>query len=140
VITVNSLSRKSGAEQALLAIRRECNTPQLLRYQLASGVVLNAWIQHEQRFGSRALKQFYAFKKRMNELAQWADAQRYPDVHVWADRDHRSSGPAITYIRIENVDFSFHALPIGEKLIGNGRSPAEWSGVRLKPIAPLVLE
>lgn len=124
--------------EALAALKRPCQSKAQLRYQLASGVVLNAWIERELALGYRRRKKFYAFKKRLGELLRWVTDNPMPAVHYWADRSSHSS-QEITYFRIDGVDFSFHAVPGARRLAIDGPAPRSWSGVRLKPIAPLVL-
>ena len=124
--------------EALAALKRPCRSKAQLRYQLASGVVLNAWIEGELALGYRKRKKFYAFKERIGGLLRWVIDNPMPGVLYWADRPSRASGE-ITYFRIDGVDFSFHAVPGAGSLADDGPAPLPWSGVRLKPIAPLVL-
>jgi hypothetical protein len=49
------------------------------------------------------------------------------------------SKTSILHIKIDNVDFSFDAIPITHRLLDSSGSQLKWSGVRLKPIAPIVL-
>jgi hypothetical protein len=42
-------------------------------------------------------------------------------------------------IRIDGVDFSFHAVPRSEALLPGDEAGLTWSGIHLRPIAPLVL-
>lgn len=117
--------------EALAAIRRSCSTKGELRYQLAAGVVLNAWIESERRRGF-SRKKFYAFKARIAELALWAHACRPPGVSLWREDD-------LFFFRIDGVDFSFHAIPHHATSAIDVEPRLVWSGQRLKPIAPLVL-
>lgn len=124
--------------EALAALKRPCQSKAELRYQLSAGVVLNAWIEREMALGYRQRKKFYAFKKHLGELLRWVVDNSMPGVQYWAEQLSPSS-QEITYFRIDGVDFSFHAIPGARRLAINGPAPLSWSGVRLKPIAPLVL-
>ena len=124
--------------EALAALKRPCHSKAELRYQLAAGVVLNEWIERERAFGYRQRKKFYAFKKRIGQLLRWLVKNAMPGVQYWVERPPRSS-QEITFIRIDEVDFSFHAIPGARDLANDGPEALSWSGIRLKPIAPLVL-
>ncbi len=69
--TVASLS-EADVNEALAALKSPCSSKSELRYQLAAGVVLNAWIEEERQLGFKQRKQFYAFKARIGALAEWA--------------------------------------------------------------------
>jgi hypothetical protein len=45
----------------------------------------------------------------------------------------------ILYERIDDVDFSFHAIPGTDAFLEAGDNAPTWSGMRLKPVAPIVL-
>ena len=124
--------------EALAALKRPCNSKAELRYQLAAGVVLNAWIENERALGFRQRKKFYAFKQRIRTLLRWAVENPVPGISYWVEYLSDSQGP-IVYIRIDGVDFSFHAIPSLHELAFRDQQPSTWSGVRLKPVAPLVL-
>jgi hypothetical protein len=129
---------EADVHEALAALKRPCGSKSELRYQLAAAVVLNAWIESERRLGFSHRKKFYAFKQKVDSLTNWAMTAEPPGVRLWAEAPHHSKTP-ILYIRVDEVDFSFHAIPVARRILGSGRSPLIWSGVRLKPIAPLVL-
>lgn len=126
---------EGDVQEALAALKRPCHDKDELRYQLAAGVVLNAWIDGEVRRGLRKRKKFYAFKAQIGALARWATESRLPQVTVWTDGNVGDRDP-IVYIRVDDVDFSFHAIPDAHEF---EHSPHVWAGVRLKPIAPFVL-
>ena len=129
---------ESDVHEALAVLRSPCNSKGELRYQLAAGVVLNAWIESERRLGFVQRKRFYAFKQRIGSLMRWAETNPLPGVDLWIERDTSNSHP-ITFVRIDGVDFSFHAVPSVQDKRFASPSHFTWSGVRLKPIAPLVL-
>lgn len=129
---------EADVHEALAALKRPCDSKSELRYQLAAAVVLNAWIESERRLGFSQRKKFYAFKEKINSLANWAMTAELPGVRLWAEALPHSKTP-ILYIRVDDVDFSFHAIPFARRLLDSGGSQLTWSGVRLKPIAPLVL-
>ena len=99
---------------------------------------INEWIERERALGYRQRKKFYAFKEQIGALLRWLIEHPMPGVQYWAEHLPRSSQD-ITYIRIDGVDFSFHAIPGARELANDGPAALSWSGVRLKPIAPLVL-
>lgn len=124
--------------EALAALKLPCGSKAEFRYHLAAGVVLNAWIEAERRLGFIQRKRFYAFKQQIGALAAWAAEAKLPGVSVWADPVSGRAAP-ILYLRIDDVDFSFREIPTARKLSDSGLEQLTWSGVRLKPIAPLVL-
>jgi hypothetical protein len=128
---------ESDVHEALAALRRPCEGKEELRYQLAAGVVLNAWIQDERALGHTKRKAFYAFKARLAQLAQWAVIANIDGVSVWLDHATKL-GQAIVYFRIDGVDFSYHSIPVGDVVLEQPK--LSWTGVRLKPIAPIVLK
>jgi hypothetical protein len=129
---------EADVHEALAALKRPCGSRSDLRYQLAAAVVLNAWIESERRLGFSQRKRFYAFKQNVDSLTKWAMTAKPPGVKLWAEALPQSKTP-ILYIRVDEVDFSFHSIPVARCLLGSGRSQLTWSGVRLKPIVPLVL-
>jgi hypothetical protein len=130
------LITEADVHEALAAIRLHCNSKSDLRYQLAAGVVLNAWIENERRLGHNQRKKFYAFKERIGSLVTWAAEEELPGVEIWIEI--LSNGPLL-FVRVDDVDFSFHAIPGAEKFYTRHHESPVWSGVRLKPIAPIVL-
>jgi hypothetical protein len=97
---------------------------------------LNAWIEDERRLGFVGRKKFYAFKQKVGELVIWVAKERLPGIAIWAEA---GSSEPLLFIRVDGVDFSFHAIPGADAFLNEGSDALVWSGVRLKPIAPLVL-
>jgi hypothetical protein len=128
---------EADVHEALAALKRSCTSKAELRYQLAAAVVLNAWIEEERRLGFVRRKKFYAFKQHVGALVRWAADANLPNVRLWAETGSGSNTP-ILYVRIDDVDFSFHAIPGAEAFVG-ARKDLTWTGARLKPIAPIVL-
>jgi hypothetical protein len=126
---------EADVHEALAALRLPCTSISEFRYQLAAGVVLNAWIENERRLGYAQRRKFYAFKERIGDLVTWAAASDLPEVKIWTEI---ISNEPLLFIRDDDVDFSFHAIPGAYKFHVEARTPV-WSGVRLKPIAPIVL-
>jgi hypothetical protein len=126
---------EADVHEALAALKRPCSSKSELRYQLAAAVVLNIWIEDERRLGFVGRKKFYAFKQKVGALVQWAANARPEGVRIWAEA---GSKEPILYIRIDDVDFSFHAIPGTNAFLAAGNKALTWSGVRLKPIAPIV--
>ena len=129
---------EADVREALAALKRPCHSKNEFRYQLAAAVVLNAWIESERLLGYPQRKKFYAFKKRVDDLVKWAVEAVPPDVTLWAETSGENEGP-IMFVRIDGVDFSFHAIPSARFFLNSGDPKLSWSGVRLKPIAPFVL-
>jgi hypothetical protein len=128
---------EGDVHESLAALKSPCRSKEDLRYQLAAAVVLNAWIEAERRLGYKQRKRFYAFKQRVDYLARWAVTAGCEGITVWREDSSTDRGP-ILFVRIDNVDFSFHAITLAREL-PNAARQFTWSGVRLKPIAPLVL-
>jgi hypothetical protein len=122
--------------EALAALKRPCTSKSEFRYQLAAAVVLNAWIEDERRLGFVGRKKFYAFKQKIGALVKWAADVRLRGVRIWTEVESKKP---ILYVRIDGVDFSFHAIPGANAFLDAGYNALTWSGVRLKPIAPIVL-
>ena len=127
---------EADVHEALAALKRPCTSKSELRYQLSAAVVLNAWIEDERRLGFVGRKKFYAFKQKVGELVKWAAEAKLPVVTMWVEAGSREP---ILYVRIDDVDFSYHAIPGAYAFLHAGNSALIWSGVRLKPIAPIVL-
>ena len=128
---------EADVNEALAALKRPCTSKSELRYQLAAGVLLNAWIEDERRLGFVRRKKFYAFKQQIGALVNWAVNAGLSGTRVWADTESKRP---ILYIRIDDVDFSFHAIPNTNDFLDSSSNTPTWSGVRLKPIAPIVLK
>jgi hypothetical protein len=129
---------EADVNEALAGLKRPCTSKEDLRYQLASAVVLNRWIEEERQLGFVHRKKFYAFKQQVGALAKWAADARMPGVRMWTEAESGAKA-TILFIRIDNVDFSFHAIPGAGAFRAKGSEVLTWSGVRLKPIAPIVL-
>ena len=127
---------EADVHEALAALKRPCISKSEFRYQLAAAVVLNAWIDDERRLGFVHRKKFYAFKQHVGTLVKWADSARLPGVKIWAELQSKEP---LLYIRIDNIDFSFHAIPGAKDFLWSNRDMPVWTGVRLKPIASIVL-
>jgi hypothetical protein len=108
---------EADVSEALAALKRPCTSKSELRYQLAAAVVLNSWIESERALGFRQRKKFYAFKERVGALADWAAQSNLDGVIVWAELN--SNGPLL-FIRIDDVDFSFQAIPGASSFVKAG--------------------
>ena len=128
----------ADVNEALSALKLRCTSVADLRYQLAAAVVVNAWIDQERRLGYTKRKKFYAFKQTVQHLAEWALEAQPSGVDVCAESTENSATPVLR-IRIDGVDFSFHAIPMTRSPVSNCVKQFEWTGLRLKPLAPLVL-
>jgi hypothetical protein len=137
IIASPSTIQEVDVNEALAALKRPCYSKSELRYQLAAGVVLNAWIENERSLGYVSRKKFYAFKEKIGVIVKWAADTKLDGVRIWAEPN---SYEPVLYIRIDEVDFSFRAIPGAESFVKAAANDSlEWAGVRLKPIAPMVL-
>jgi hypothetical protein len=127
---------EADVHEALAALKLPCTSKSEFRYQLAAAVVLNAWIEDERRLGFVSRKRFYAFKQKIGTLVKWAADTRPDGVRIWTEA---GSKDPILFARIDDVDFSFHAIPGANAFLDVSDNALTWSGVRLKPIAPIVL-
>ena len=136
IVVSPSPIQEVDVNEALAALKRPCYSKSELRYQLAAGVVLNAWIENERSLGYVSRKKFYAFKEKIGVIVKWAADTKLDGVRIWAEPN---SYELVLYIRIDDVDFSFRAIPGAELYVKAANDSLEWAGVRLKPIAPMVL-
>ena len=127
---------EADVHESLSAFKHPCSSKADLRYQLAAAVVLNAWIENERRLGFVQRKSFYAFKQQVGAIVRWAFEAQLSGVTIWSEPGPR--GP-ILFVRIDGVDFSFHAIPRADEFARKGVEGPTWSGVRLKPMASIVL-
>jgi hypothetical protein len=128
----------ADVHESLAALKLPCQSTADLRYLLAAAVVINAWIEQERKAGFIQRKKFYAFKQRVAELANWAKTECLDGVTIWTEPSPHGSGPVL-FLRVHDVDFSFHAIPNAKDIGALNPGACRWSGVRLKPIAPVVL-
>ncbi len=109
-------------------------------YVCACGNLLNAAMNSKLNAYDGSLKlskEVYSFKailaKRIGDVIRSAQ----PDVRVYVE-----PGGAV-YVTVRGVQFSYHAIPregdIAEHARSNKNVRQEWSGLRLQPVAPLVL-
>lgn len=124
----------SEIHESLQALNLSVQSVDDLRYLMAAGVVLNEWLRDVVKSSSK-LKKFYAFKEELGKIINNNVDLDSSRVTVW-----RGLGDGVqpVYVRIDSVDFSFHAIPLKNKNI-KVHDDLEWTGFRLKPIAPLVL-
>ncbi|MCC7539841.1 MAG: hypothetical protein IT379_26705 [Deltaproteobacteria bacterium] len=127
---------EGDVQESLAALRLPLENVADLRYVLAAGVVINAWIDCERSLGKRQRKKFYAFKQQIADAVRWALRAQPPGVIIWIEEP-------FLYARVDNVDFSFTAIPLEEgvraTLTARDTTRITWRGVKLKPIAPIVL-
>lgn len=95
------------------AFKSPCDTKEDLRYQLAAAVVLNAWIESE-RLEYPQRKRFYAFKQEVDRLGRLALAAQGMGIAVWRE-DSQVPNEPLLLIRVDNVDFSFHVIPLAQQ-------------------------
>ena len=84
-------------------------------------------------------KRFYAFKQQIGALGKMGGRGKASRRQIVDRIAIRSPATPILYVRIDDVDFSFHAIPTAQDFLDSGHEQLTWSGVRLKPIAPIVL-
>src|SRR5262249_28831712 len=114
---------EADVHEALAALKRPCTSKSELRYQLAAAVVINAWIDDERRLGYVRRKKFYAFKQQIGALAKWAVDAQLPGVRIWAEEPKEP----ILHVVIDEVDFSFHAIPGADTFLDLSNSAPKWN-------------
>lgn len=110
-------------------------------YFFACANLLNAALTH--RYGrsvevDRLAKEVYSFKERVGHVIGQLIENPRDGVSIYVAQD------GLTYVEVSGVQFSFHAVPRTPTVIAYMSSsqniPQDWSGRRLQPIAPLVLD
>ena len=129
---------EADVHEALAVLKLQCRSKNMLRYQLAAAVVMNAWIEQERKAGFVQRKKFYAFKQKIPDYVAWIKVAKPEGVSVWTEPSPISTD-SILFIRVDGVDFSFNAIPNAEAIAGLRDDSQSWTGIRLKPIAPYVL-
>ncbi|OVE78711.1 hypothetical protein BVY01_04615 [bacterium I07] len=89
--------------------------------------------------GSQRLsKEVYSFKSIFARVVDDIILNKPPDVQLYVQQN----GPV--YIRVGGLQFSFHGIPrtstISAFEISDQNIPQTWTGLRLQPVAPLVLK
>ena len=83
-------------------------------------------------------KEVYSFKAKVGHVVEALMVTPIDGVDIYVEE----GGPV--YVKVGEIQFSFHAIPqtpIVETFARSKRNrKQEWSGVRLQPIAPLVLD
>lgn len=109
-------------------------------YILSGANLLNAALNRKAGYyrGTQGLpKEAYAFKARLAAVIESAIRRPSDGVDVYLAAD------GITYVTVSGLQFSFHAIPRNDELgryASSGKNvPQEWAGLRLQPVAPLVL-
>jgi hypothetical protein len=109
-------------------------------YVLACANLLNAALNkklHLYKGRERLDKDVYAFKAELGASIQQLVRSPLTDVHVYVAPDD------LVLVRVHGIQFSFHAVPqtgyLRSYVKSHASVPQEWSGIRLQPIAPLVL-
>lgn len=133
----------SDLREARSAMGIEVNTVGEAAYAFAAANLLNA--VSNQRAGLyrgslRILKEVYAFKQRVAHWIEGLIDEPVPGVTMYVTPPGRND---VVYVRVGEVQFSFHAVARTPKIVKFGASTAnveqEWSGMRLQQIAPSVL-
>ncbi|MBO6940948.1 MAG: hypothetical protein JJ863_38595 [Deltaproteobacteria bacterium] len=130
----------SELREARAAIGMTVSTRGEAAYALAAANLLNAASNARAGVysGSQKIpKAMYRFKE---QVARWIEglvAQSVEGVEVFVDRG------GLVYARVDQVQFSFHAIPrtpaLKEYAASERNVPQEWAGRRLQAIAPAVL-
>lgn len=129
----------SQIREAKAALELEATQIGEVAYFFACANLVNAALTH--RYGGasetrRLAKNVYTFKKRV-----WETMLRLKDMQIAGLGMYVSSdGPA--YVTVESIQFSFQGVPPALRegfRTWEGNAYQDWSGLRLQPIAPLVL-
>ena len=126
----------SEIHEALEALKLPTRSVDDFRYQLAAGVLLNAWLDQATP-NQKKLKAFYAFKETLGRIINENVHLDETRVDIWRGESSGADNDVV-YARVDGTEFSFHAIPRHFSSIPVLHHQ-EWSGVRLKPFAPLVL-
>jgi len=110
-------------------------------YVCACGNLVNAAMNPKLGLYSKSIelsKDVYSFKSILGRALENAICMNIPDVAIHVAQD------GVVYVRVHGLQFSFHAIPrlpqLEEFATSEHNRRQEWSGLRLQPIAPLVLE
>jgi hypothetical protein len=134
ILTSQIREAKAGLELDVISIEDAA-------YFFACANLLNAALARRKR-GSHQnqalLKEVYSFKQRVSRVIEALIEGSISGVEIYIGSDK------IVYVCIEGIQFSFHAIHQTDVIkyhVGTSSNVLqEWSGIRLQPIAPLVLE
>ena len=126
---------EADVHEALSAVRPCFSTLAELQYRLSAAVLLNAWLDSVSKRNPKK-KKFYAFKSDLGQLVEATAQSNLREVTVWAEYVEKSP---MLYIRTPEVEFSFRSIPNAKDFLHRGNE-YDWRGVRLKKVAPLLLE
>ena len=109
-------------------------------YFFSCANLLNAALTGRYGIGSipRSLrKEVYSFKGQVGTVVESLVKNPIDGVEIYFDE-------RLLYVAIDGIQFSFHAIPrtqpIKNFIANNANQKQHWSGIRLQPISPLVLD
>ena len=126
--------------EAKSGLEFEVSTVNEAAYFFSCANLLNAAITGRYGIGSipkSLLKEVYSFKAKVGEVAESLVRRPIAGVSIYFDR-------RLMYVKIDQIQFSFHAIARSKAIKKFMYSPDNkrqaWSGIRLQPVSPLVLE
>ncbi|KJR46277.1 hypothetical protein UF75_3363 [Desulfosporosinus sp. I2] len=135
---------KSDIMEALGILKIDVTNAYDAFYYLAAMNLMNAWLNRKKKIKNGILmekeeklfKNMYFFKTYVQKVITNLIINNIPEVEIFIDKD-------LVIVEIFKIQFSFHNIPsnqiISEFIRSNKYRPIEWSGKRLQPIAPLIL-
>ena len=109
-------------------------------YFFSCANLLNATLSGRYGIGSipsNLEKAVYSFKRRVGKVVESIIDNPIQGVEIYFDHQ-------LMYVTIDTIQFSCHAIPRTKKIRGFINSKANerqnWSGIRLQPISPMVLD
>jgi hypothetical protein len=130
----------SELREAKAGLGRIISTTGDAAYVLACANLLNAALNkklHLYKGRERLDKDVYAFKAELGVSIEQLARSPLTNIQFYVAADD------LVLVRVRGIQFSFHAVPQTECLrsyvTSHASAPQEWSGIRLQPIAPLVL-
>ena len=109
-------------------------------YFFSCANLLNATLSGRYVIGSipsNLEKAVYSFKRRVGKVVESIIDNPIQGVEIYFDHQ-------LMYVTIDTIQFSCHAIPRTKKIRGFINSKANerqnWSGIRLQPISPMVLD
>tara|TARA_B100001123_G_scaffold152373_1_gene176211 strand:- start:2113 stop:3330 length:1218 start_codon:yes stop_codon:yes gene_type:complete len=133
--------RASDLQEARAGLEVEVITARDAAYFFSSANLLNAALTGKYSDSSLVKglsKEVYSFKTRVGQIIEQLVSGPIEGVEVFADSD------GLTYVKVETLQFSFHAIPRTEPILLHMASRANkkqyWEEIRLQPCSPLVLE
>jgi hypothetical protein len=131
---------KSDLMEAMAMMKLVPSNQNEMFYYLSAMNLINAFINKERKgktSKSKMFKEMYFFKSYLTKVLdiQVSNNSILGELFI---------GKGVVYVKVLDFQFSFHSIKMTEVLKhyanSNNNVKMEWSGIRLQPIAPLVLK